>query len=117
MPLAELAEGAREASVDEVRDPGLEACQHRVRLRLRQAAGRDRSVELRLDGFEQGRDEPVDRLAMLCCDLRECLAALEFAPELLLRQAEIRRGRVEVGPVLVVPEAVGRSREQERQIA
>ena len=41
-------------------------------------------------------DQAVDRLAVVLRDLRERFAALELGPKLILGQAEIGRGRVEL---------------------
>src|SRR5262249_60544674 len=102
---------------DEVADATLQFGDDRLLLRHRQALGRDSVVELLLLGRVEGVDEPVDRLALVLGDRAERLAVVQLRLELCLRQAEVRRGRVELaeGAELRWADRRGAGRAQQRE--
>ena len=115
-----VAEGAahRRLPLDEVLEPLLCVRDELVPLRLRQASGRHRGVELlRLVGDERG-DQAVDRLALVLRDLSERLAALEARAESGLGDAEVGRGRLEVveAPSVVAGGAAPQAEDRERSV-
>ena len=93
---AEAGAALGQRPVDEIRDALLQVGGDRVRLRLRQLAGRHRGRELLLLGRDQGRDQARRRLAARrVSDLGERLARLELRVQLVLGQAEVRRRGVD----------------------
>ena len=86
-----------ELAVDEVVQVVGRPLQELVGLRLRDRAGLDCRVELRLRVGRQRLLEAVDRLALCLGDLGERLPRFELRAKLRLRQAEVLRGRFERG--------------------
>src|SRR3954469_23920349 len=86
-----------ELAVDEIVEVVGGTLQQIIGLRLRDPAGLDRSVELRLRRSRQGLLEPVGRLPLRLGDLGERLARLELRVQLRLGQAEVLGRRVERG--------------------
>src|SRR5436309_15799719 len=103
--------------VDQVRDPLLEAVQHRGRLSLGQATGGNGGIELLLRRRNERVDETVGRLPVVSSDLRKRLATLELGSELLIGQPEVARRTVQAGERAEVAEAVMEPDAEQREIA
>jgi hypothetical protein len=91
-------------AVDEVVDPVGQAGEDLRLLRLGQSSVLHGLGEIGLRTRDQRGLQPVDRLALLLCDLGEGGAVAEARLQLRLGDTEVGRRRVEVGEV--VPDAV-----------